>query len=311
MRKRVWHKLDFSRELLFSAILVALALPIVFGLLYATQSRAESQDQKTAANDPVYDVASIKPNKSGTDMVRLMFSPDGLTATNGTVQMLIHAAYGVEDNQISGEPGWLNSDHYDIEAKMDSATADALHKLSEDQRRLERQRMLQALLADRFKLAIHRETKELPVYALVVAKNGPKLQEAKPGDTYPNGIKGPDGVARAGFMRMGRGELTGQGLPMSSLVRLLTQQLGRTVMDKTDLTGKYDFTLKWTPDESQGAMLKGPDGGQPGAASAPPPDSSGPSIFTALQEQLGLKLESQKGQVEILVIDHVEKPSEN
>ena len=221
-------------------------------------------------------------------MVRLMFTPDGLTATNGTVQMLIHAAYGVEDNQISGEPSWLNSDRYDIEAKMDSATVEALHKLNEDQGRLERQRMLQALLADRFKLAIHRETKELAVYALVVAKNGPKLQEARPGDTYPNGIKGPDGVARAGFMRMGRGELTGQGLPMSSLVRLLTQQLGRTVADKTDLTGKYDFTLKWTPDENEGAMLKRPDTGQPGAVSAPPTDSSGPSIFTALQEQLGL-----------------------
>jgi bla regulator protein BlaR1 len=105
--------------------------------------------------------------------------------------------------------------------------------------------------------------------------------------------------------------LTAQGLPVSSVVRLLSQQLGRTVIDKTGLTGNYDFTLKWAPDESQGAMLRGPAGAQPGAESAPPTDSTGPSIFTAIQEQLGLKLESQKGPVEILVIDHAERPSEN
>ena len=108
-----------------------------------------------------------------------------------------------------------------------------------------------------------------------------------------------------------RGELNGQGLPVGSLVRLLTQQLGRTVLDKTGLTGKYDFTLQWTPDESQAPMFKGTAGSQPGTSSTTPPESSGPSIFTAIQEQLGLKLESQKGPVEILVIDHVEKPSEN
>ena len=131
-------------------------------------------------------------------MVRLMFTPDGLSATNGTLQMLINAAYSVENNQISGAPNWLNSEKYDIEAKMDTSTADELRKLGEDERRVERQRMLQALLADRFKLTIHRETKELPIYALVVAKDGAKFQEAKPGDTYPNGIKGPDGHAGAG-----------------------------------------------------------------------------------------------------------------
>jgi uncharacterized protein (TIGR03435 family) len=170
--------------------------------------------------------------------------------------------------------------------------------------------MLQALLADRFKLSIHRETKELPVYALVAAKNGPKLQEAKADATYPNGIKGPDGVARGGMMRIGGGEVTGQGLPIANLTRMLSQQLGRTVIDKTGLTGKYDFTLQWTPDESQGPMFKGADGAPPGGNPAPP-ESSGPSLFTAIQEQLGLKLESQKGPVEIIVIDHVEKPSQN
>ncbi len=312
MTERVGCKLDFSRKLLLSAAgLVVVVLPIVFGLLHATQTRAESKAQETTGPAPVYEVASIKPDKSGNDMIRMMARPDGFTGTNITLQMLIRNAYGVEDNQISGAPSWLNSEKYDIEAKMDSSVADELRKLDEDHRRLERRRMLQALLADRFKLSLHRETKELPVYSLVIAKNGPKLQEAKPDDTYPNGIKGFDGRGTAGMMRMGRGELTGQGLPMGSLVRLLTQQLGRPVLDKTGLTGKYDFTLKWTPDESEAPMLKGAGDGKQGTGSTPTPESSGPSIFTALQEQLGLKLESQKGPVEILVIDHAEKPSDN
>jgi bla regulator protein blaR1 len=312
MTERVALKLDWGRKLLLTvAGLLAVASPFVFGALNATQGQAGSQTPNTS-HSYEYEVASIKPNSSGTNMVRLMFSPDGLTATNGTLQMFINAAYRIDDNQISGGPSWLKSDHYDIEAKMDSATADALHKLSEDQSRLERQRMLQALLADRFKLTIHRETRELPIYALVIAKNGPKIQEAKPGDTYPNGIKGPDGRAGAGMIFMsGRGSVTGQGIPISDLVRFLSRQLGRKVEDKTGLTGKYDLTLQWTPDESQGAMFKGPSPEPQGSASPPPPDATGPSIFTVLEEKLGLKLESQKGPVEILVIDHAEKPSEN
>jgi bla regulator protein BlaR1 len=312
MTERYGRKLGFSKKLMLSVVgLLAVGTPVVIGALNAAQGHAESQTPDTS-HSYEYEVASIKPNNSGTNMVRLMFAPDGLTATNGTLQMFINAAYRIDDNQISGGPSWLKSDHYDIEAKMDSATADALHKLSEDQARLERQRMLQALLADRFKLTIHRETRELPMYALVIAKNGPKLQEAKPGDTYPNGIKGPDGRVGGGMIFMtGRGSVTGQGIPISDLVRFLSRQLGRKVEDKSGLTGKYDLTLQWTPDESQGAMFKGPSPEPQGIASPSPPDASGPSIFTALEEKLGLKLESQKGPVEILVIDHAEKPSEN
>jgi bla regulator protein BlaR1 len=309
MTESVAPKLDFSRKLLLSALgLIAVASPVVFGLLHATQSRAQSQD--TAATPPVYEVASIKPNKSGTNMVRMMYTPNGLSATNGSVQMLINAAYGVENNQISGAPGWLNSERYDIDAKMDSATVEELRKLDEDDRRAVRQHMLQALLADRYKLTLHRETKDLPIYVLIVAKDGPKFKQATPGETYPNGIKGPDGHSGAGMMMMGREGLTGQGVELMNLVRHLTRQLGRTVVDKTGLTGRYDFTLKWTPDETLGGAPKGPQSGQAGVGDTPPTDSS-PSLFTALQEQLGLKLESQKGPVEILVIDHVEKPSEN
>jgi uncharacterized protein (TIGR03435 family) len=225
-------------------------------------------------------------------------------------------AYGVNPHEISGAPDWLNSDRYDIEAKMDSSTADGLRKLNENERRAERQRMLQALLADRFKLTVHRETKELPVYELVVAKGGPKFHEAKPGDTYPNGMKLPDGHGRARLMFMGMGELTAQGLPLAPLVRELSLQLGRTVIDKTGLTGEYDFSLKWTSDVTVGAFgerlsSRGTEGSQPGTGGTSEPETSGPSIFTAIQDQLGLKLESQKGPVAILVIDRVEKPSAN
>jgi uncharacterized protein (TIGR03435 family) len=194
---------------------------------------------------------------------------------------------------------------------MGKSVADELYKLSPDQRTLERQRMLQAVLADRFKLSLHRESKDLPEYMLVIAKNGSKLQESKAGDIYPNGITGPDGLPLGPhMMRMGGGQLTGQALSMADLVRLLSQRLGRTVLDKTGLTANYDFTLQWTPDESQAPMLKGTEGGQQGTDSAPSPKSSGPSIFTAIQDQLGLKLEFQKVPMEILVIDHAEMPSE-
>ena len=241
-------------------------------------------------------------------MFRVMNTPDGFSATT-TVQMMIRVAYGIEDNQISGAPGWVGSEKYNVEAKMDQVTADKLKKLGETQVMPARQQMLQTLLADRFKLAIHRETKELPIYSLVVAKSGSKLHEAKPGDTYPNGIKAPAGLPAphaTHLMRMGRGELTAQGIAMDQIAHLLTQQIGRTVVDNTGLKGNYDFTLHWTPDQSA-PTLNGPSGDPDGSTSS----ESGPSIFTAIQEQLGLKLESQKGPVEILVIDHIEKPSEN
>jgi len=146
--------------------------------------------------------------------------------------------------------------------------------------------LIRSLLADRFQLVIHRETKELPVYALLVAKNGAKLQvnEGAPGPRV-NGV---------------RGQLTGKKVNMALIVAQLAPQVGRTVVDQTGLTGEYDYTLQWTPDSGQ---LPAP------GVEAPPP--SGPSILTALQEQLGLRLESTKGPVEIIVIDHAERASEN
>jgi len=309
MNQRVVRKLDFSRKLLLCAAgLMAVALPIVVGLMNATQSQAQSQGESPSALTPAYEVIKVKQDMSGGEMFSLFDTPDGLTATGATLQMLIRAAYDVEDNQIAGAPA-LTAQKYDIEAKIDKSVFDDLQK-SSDQGKMERRRMLQALLADRFKLALHRETKELPVYMLVIAKNGPKLQSSKPGDTYPNGIKGSDGRGHPDMMLAGSGWLTGQGLPMAGLVRLLSQQLGRIVLDKTGLMGNYDFTMRWTPNNGQLPMSKGTEGTQQATENTLPSETSGPSIFTAIQEQLGLELKSQTAPVGILVIDHAETPSE-
>lgn len=308
MQKPPALKLDLGKKLLLMAAgAAAVAGPVVFGLKQEPRNQAGSTRVSTATKIPAYEVASIKPSKSGTDFTMLRTTAVGFVASNIALKALIQQAYGVEDNQISGAPSWLGSARFDIEAKVSSSDTDALRDLNADQRRL----MLQPLLAERFQLKVHTEVRELPVLAMVVAKGGAKLKEAKPGDTYPNGIKGFDGQGGAGLMHMRPGQVTGQGLPMSSLAQLLSQQLGSTVQDKTGLTGKYDFTLQWTPDRNGSPMFGAPEPGQQGPGAEASPDSSGPSIFTAMQEQLGLKLESQKGPVEVLVIDHVETPSAN
>lgn len=216
-------------------------------------------------------------------MSQVQIAPGGrLVAKNVTVRFLIQQAYGVRDFQISGGPGWIGSERYDINAKAEGATTPEQLKP-----------LIQALLKDRFKMEMHRDTKELPMYALVVGKNGPKLQESA-------------GGGKGAMTRMGRGMINGQQMAMTMLATQLSQQLGRSVTDKTGLKGQYDIKLEWTPDESQGP---GPKEG--GGEAAAPIDSSGPSIFTALQDQLGLKLEGQKGPVEIIVIDRIEKATEN
>jgi len=255
----------------------------------------------TSVELPAYDVVSVRQNKSGTKSFRSGYTPNGLSVENASLLMLIRQAYAMFDSlddKFLQVPEWAKTERYDIQAKVDASDIEDLHKLSAAQRGL----MLQALLADRFKLTTHQEIREQPVYALVVAKSGPKLKEAKPDDTYPNGIDDGHGH-KADTVRMSRGGFIAQAIPMSSLESILTQIVERTVLDKTELTGKYNVTLSWSPEENQTAFST--------AADITPSDSAGPSIFTALQEQLGLKLESQKAPVEVLVIDHVERPSEN
>jgi len=238
-----------------------------------------------------YTVASIKPNKSSDDRFMLRPQPGGgLTATGVTLKMLIMFAYGVAGYQISGAPGWVGTERWDIEAKTEGVQEPV--PLAQSQARLRR------LLEDRFQLKTRRESKKLATYALVATKGGPKL------NPHPGDATEQKPVARFGF---GSGSFTDSSV--ASLAGQLTLYLDRPVLDQTGITGSYDFTLKWTPapSESSAQAIGLPPRADPGA----PTDSTGPSLFTALQEQLGLKLKPSKGAVDILAIDHVEKPSEN
>jgi uncharacterized protein (TIGR03435 family) len=285
----------------------AILITSLFSLLNATQARAQFSPT-IGVPLPSFEVASIRPNRPGDNHYFIWFTPATFT-TSSTLKRLIAFAYNTNDFQISGGPGWINSETYEVDGKVPDSLVEELQKLPFNLRREKMNSMIQSLLAERFKLKVSHDTKKLPVYALLVAKNGPKLQEAKPGEAYPNGGHPGSGTDNAG-------RIEGRAIPISaprgmSLAWLLTSELARPVRDQTGLKGIYDVTLRWTPDPSLGAMAMGPEGGKPANDNPPPPESSGPSIFTALEEQLGLKLESTKGPVEIIVVDHVEHPSGN
>lgn len=316
--KRLLVQLDSSRkQLLVAAGWIALIVSVVFGLVSPTTNYAQSPIEDTSTISPSFEVASIKAARPGGG-ARMMFGPDGYSATGVTAEMLIQDAYGVDSNQIVGAPEWASSERYEIDAKMDDSIADQITKLSEDRRRLVQKRMLQSLLADRFKLTAHSETRVLPVYALIVAKDGPKLHEARPGDAYSNGLKTRSGLPvgpHMGVTPLGAGgPISVQGLPITSLVGALTRQPelgGKMVVDETGLKGNYDFTLQWKSDEGPALLPSEGDLREQGTANSASSGSSGPSLFTALEEQLGLKLEPQKAPIEILVIDHLDEPSAN
>lgn len=275
----------------------ALAVPICHGQENTPINGSIVATDNREGATPTFEVASIRPSSPDTMIqgVRMQFVADGYDAKNVTLQLLIESAYGVDENQIAGLPKWANSERYQIAARIDEMTSDAITKLSDGPRRVVQQHMLQELLTDRFKLLLHHETKQLSVYLLVPAKTGVRLHDAKAGNAY-SGL--PVGMLSVDFAE---GRLVGHEVPISQLVQLMTPELGRHILDQTGLTGKYDFTLRCSPSEMRALM----DGG------TWTPDSGGPSIFTALQEQLGLELKSQKAPIEALVIDHVEKPSAN
>jgi uncharacterized protein (TIGR03435 family) len=276
-----------------------LALSIVAG--------AQSPSAAPVAATPKwsYDAVSIKPDKSAGMNMSMMMQGNSISAENARIVDIVSQAYGIKVDLISGLPGWANDARYDIAAKLSPDDAVAFNKLNNDDRKVANQVLVQGMLADRFKLKEHIETKELPVYDLVLAKGGSKLKPAavKPDD--PNAPKGPDGRPRQnGFMSMGPGTLGGQGVKASSLANILSNLLHRTVIDKTGLTDSFDFSLKYAPDSDSMPMM--PPGYTP-----PPASADDPSIFVALEEQLGLKLVSAKGPVNTLVIDHLEQPTVN
>jgi uncharacterized protein (TIGR03435 family) len=269
------------------AIHVAAALSCALSVL---SCRAQSLPPKDAGS-PTFDVAVIRPNPGDTTGHSHLWSAatDGhFKAQNVTAIMLIQSAFDFPEARIDGGPAWLRSKAFDMEAKSDPAVDDLLSKLPSDEARARKRRMLQALLADRFALKEHEETRTQPVYALVVAKGGTKFAPSQ-----------KNGTAIDNYSRNGKVQLTVRGTDhtLQILTDQLSRKVGRVVVDKTGLDGRFDLTLTWASDE---------------AASTSPDDTpSGPSLFTALQEQLGLKLEPDKGPVTILVIDHIDPPSEN
>ena len=280
-----------GRKLPFLETLVLLAASLLTIPSFAqTSAPPPTPPLPATAAPPVFEAATVKVNKSGSSSSGSNFDHGRYTATNIALKNLMnYSAYGIPEPRILGGPKWLDSERFDIEAKIDSSAADQMRTLSREQRKLQMQAMFQQLLADRFKLSVHWETRELPVYALVAAKNGPKLQvSTKPGSGTSSG----------------KGLFTAEGMTLAEISQSLTQELatelGRVVIDKTGIAGRYDVTLKWTPDADRTPADNGTED-----------TSTGPSIFTALQEQLGLKLESTKGPVQVLVIDHIEMPSEN
>jgi bla regulator protein blaR1 len=278
MSHRVAHDLGLARRLLLIiAGVAAIAVPIGIGLINAPASQAESR--AAATSRLAFEVASIRPHKGMYTVVRSDISgPRVRIVAYGLTGLIMDAYHLTGSYEISGGPSWRDSDsaRFDIDATAPGGGTPT----GEDVRR-----MLQTLLADRFQLKVHRETKEGLVYALVVAKNGPKLKESAPDEEF-SVTAGGDRTA----------QITMANVTMERLaIQLADDGLNRPVLDKTGLTGHYDLKLNWIPE------FDGP----------PPTGSDGVDIFTALQEQLGLKLEAQRGQVETLVIDHVEKPSEN
>jgi uncharacterized protein (TIGR03435 family) len=302
-----------------NAILLGIALSTACLVAVPRASRLQAQTSETD-DKATFEVASVKANRSGDNRIGIGFQPGGrFRATNVPLRELISAAYGTPQPlpafQITGGPKWIESDRFDIVAKAPGDPQPGPNGPPPGMFA-----MLRTLLADRFQLILHRETKDMAIYALVLAradgKLGPQLKPATtdcaammaaargrgaapppppaPGERMPCG------------MRMFPGNLSGGSSPMAQLTNVLARFVNRTVVDQTGLTGNFDLDLQWTPDQ----MPQGRGDPPPGAPALPAIDPNGPSIFTAVQEQLGLKLESTKGPVRVVVIDRVEHPTE-
>ena len=256
-------------------------------LLAATSPAALAQ---VVTPQLAFEVAAIHQDNASADGHHHIYNdPDQsrFRTINVSLKELLQFAYDIPKSQIFGGPRWLDSVTFDINAKADASVDKQLQALRRDQARHQKQLMVQTLLADRFQLTVHQETRLLPVYSLVVAKGGPKF---KPSEA--NGTTIDTGRSRI--------HVQGSDNTIALLARELAQSLGRVVLDNTGIDGRYDLTLRWTPDDGPPPMLNG----------APDPNAP-PELFTAIQEQLGLKLESTKGPVSVIVVDHAAMPSVN
>jgi len=255
---------------------------------------------------PSFGAASIKANRTGFGPVRVSSSPGRFSAVNVSLRVLIRTAYGLPDFKMSGGPSWIDVDRFDVEATADAAAVGQPINA-----------MLQSLLEERFRLTAHMETRELPIYALIIARTDGKLgsQLRKSGEecvppTIPAGAPPPPPPPPGSGARgsqcpsiQGPGVISGRKTTMGRLADAIAGSVGRVVIDRTGLDGTFDLDLQWLPERVGGPPAEGRGLTWPG-------QSDLPSIFTALSEQLGLKLDSRRGPVDVLVIERAEKPSQ-
>jgi uncharacterized protein (TIGR03435 family) len=253
--------------------------------------------QAQSAGTPSFDVTSVKLSQVHDEESASFVQPGGrYTATNVTLRMLMKSAYGLHDDQLIGGPGWINTDRFDVSAKAEGYTSPSGFR---DQARL----MLRPLLADRFKLVVRREQRDLPVYALVKAGRelGPQIRQsdARDCDGGPKAMPTPPRAAEpeapmpCGAEIYRPGHLAGRAMALSNFVLNVSRYTDRVVVDRTGLEGKFDWDVQWVPDNLT-------------AAGAPPPE--GPPLFEALREQAGFRIERQRASVEVLVVERAERP---
>jgi uncharacterized protein (TIGR03435 family) len=259
---------------------------------FPTLSDTDAAPADPNAKLPQFEVASIRQNKSGGRSMSWKATADGFTCTNASLKLLVANAYGIRYDLISGGPGWVETTGFDIQAKVAGEDVAAYKKLTQKQR----DTVLQALLVDRFQLKVENVTKVLPMYDLIVAKGGPTLKTSPP--VTPEAEDEGKKTKPRGVFTFGPGNFKGQYLDLGTFAANLSDVLESTVADKTGMKGQYDIDLKWTPEDEKGS---GTDNGA----------DADLSIFTAVQEQLGLKLQPTKGPTDTLVIEHAEMPSQN
>ena len=267
--------------------LSTVAIPAGMGLMGEVKPRIESGIQESSTNHPQFEVASIKPGKPSPKGSGVFINGRRIEVIDTKLEMMISFAYGLHPRQIVGAPDWMNKDEFDVTAVAAGDSQPTAPQWKE---------MMQRLLADRFNLQFHRETRVLPVYRLSVVRSGAKLTKS-----------GGDPAALPMVFFPGQwGKLVGRNAGIKDFAaQIQSAVLDRPVVDATGLSGRYDFTLSWTPDESQFSRINERIPPPTDPASAPPP------LFTAIQEQLGLKLEAGSAQSEVIVVDHLERPTPN
>ncbi len=314
-------KLNFGRKILLgSAGGAVIAFPILFGLVHANPILANSQSGRLQETTARYEAISIKLDTEGTAALKtgegviyqsMLSKPDSFSAKNTSVQEFIRLAFQVRDYQIVGAPSWFTSDLYDVEAKIGKTALDERQDLSAEEREKRHRNMSQELIDRGFKLTFHREVRELPSYSLVVAEPG-KLHEGTENcdphalTIFAPGDPPPPPPCESVRVSVAEGRMDGRKVPMSELVASISEQTGRKVSDNTNLSGKYDLNIEWIPEQSGFAKL-------PASLRNLYLSSiwKRSPLTQAIQEQPGLRLQPEQANVEVFVIDHVERPAEN